>query len=286
MVTKREYKIPLGKNNVNFTRKNKDVETNSGNTSAIRSGSNKSGSRKKMLFKPTIKRQNLHKKPPGAANAWAAGSNINLSKNKGFLTNTSNTSRGKIPTRIPSLSRHLVSNTANASDKNSRFETSFSPTANQQFRFERTNTQGKLKLNLFSGTDRDTLPPANSERSFAENLDRANSEISILRQELKKKNNELAKLKKISRPNTKTKIPHPQIDANSPSKKSAVSVGRRKPNSRLTTGNRRKPKIAGEMDRSNSQSDEYYETTKMSPTSSYSNSVYSKGIPQIKSSQS
>ena len=64
------------------------------------------------------------------------------------------------------------------------------------------------------------------------------------------------------------------------------SSRRSKLKSRATTGEGRKVSQIESQERSNSQSDEYYETTKVSPTSSYSTSVYSKGIPHIKSSQS
>ena len=56
--------------------------------------------------------------------------------------------------------------------------------------------------------------------------------------------------------------------------------------SRLTTGNKRVINTNIDIEKSNSHSDEYYETAKVSPTSSYSNSIYSKGISHLKSSQS
>lgn len=71
----------------------------------------------------------------------------------------------------------------------------------------------------------------------------------------------------------------------SPKKFSRVSQ-RRKNYSRLTTGNKRVINTNIDIEKSNSHSDEYYETAKVSPTSSYSNSIYSKGISHLKSSQS
>jgi hypothetical protein len=104
----------------------------------------------------------------------------------------------------------------------------------------------------------------------------------MLRQELNKKNNELLKFKKFGSIGDRSKIPNGDFDRCIPNK-TAASVQKRKIHSRLTNGNKR---AVNERDRSNSQSDEYYETTKVSPKSSYSTSVYSKGISHIKSSQS
>lgn len=76
-----------------------------------------------------------------------------------------------------------------------------------------------------------------------------------------------------------------QSDGMSPSKKDVIR--RAKLKSRAKTGQTTKDYSQGlHLDRSNSPpSDEYYETAKISPTNSFTNSVYSKGI-QIKSSQS
>lgn len=283
--TKRDYKVPMSTNGK--VRVNSDQNS----ISKGRIDGNKSNSRHRV-FKhvpsaATIDKNNLKLTSKSSTRDKSVTRRINLIKNKepiiGWTSETSInknivSNRTKIPTKIPSISRHLVSNTAEANNKNSRFECSLSPESKANFNFSRSNTQGKLKQHLFSSGD--PIPQnLDSDRDFDENLNRANSEISILRQELIKKNNELLKLKKLG---NKSKTPHGDFHSLSPNK-SATSVQKKKIKSHLTIGNKRK---VSEREKSNSQSDEYYETTKISPTSSYNTSVYSKGISQIKSSQS
>lgn len=283
--TKRDYKVPmstLGKARVN---------SDQNSLSKGRIDSNKSASRHRV-FKhvpsaATIDKNNLKMTSNSTTRDKSVTRRVNLIKNNepiiGWTSESSInknyvSDRSKVPTKIPSISRHLVSNTAEATNKKSRFEGSLSPESKANFNFSRSNTQGKQKQHLFSPGD--PIPQnLDSDRDFNENLNRANSEISILRQELVKKNNELLKLKKLG---NKSKTPHGGFHSLSPNK-SATSIQKKKIKSHLTIGNRRK---VNERDKSNSQSDEYYETTKVSPTSSYSTSVYSKGISQIKSSQS
>lgn len=93
------------------------------------------------------------------------------------------------------------------------------------------------------------------------NFKRAGSQISLINKHIKKK------------------------DYISPTKRNAIR--RTKLKSRAKTGQTVKDPSTGLLlDASNSPSDEYYETTKISPTSSIANSVYSKGVPHAKSSQS
>lgn len=201
-----------------------------------------------------------------------------------FYSNEPNSGRVNFTTKIPMISRQLASNTAVASNKNSRLDNSVSPTAGHKMMFERSKTQGKLKQELFSNREKFINHNADTEVNFSENLQRATSEINMLRQELRNKNTELQRLKKLSKIQEKCKTPHNQLNSQSP-KKHRMGASRGKIKSRLTTGDNRRKQVS-ENDNDNSQSDEYYETTKMSPSSSHNNSVYSKGIPQIKSSQS
>lgn len=186
--------------------------------------------------------------------------------------------------KIPLLSRH-GKNTAYTTTNKSELESSLSPKAATGAIFGRSNTQGGLKQQILSNEINFPDHNLNSEQSFAENLNRAQSEISLLRKELQMKNNELLKLKKLSKIQDKCKTPQTQVESESPSKV-ARGAKRSKVKSRLTTGDNRNKNIIDNFERSASPSDEYYETAKISPTSSYSNSVYSKGLGNIKSSQS
>jgi hypothetical protein len=196
-------------------------------------------------------RRTAQKKPQKAVSGWTAPVVPNPI---GGLENTY--SNEPTSSRIP----RLTSNTSTTSQWNGRI-------------MERSKTQEKLKGNLVSRGDSEGRQDFASEKHFDENLQRANSEISKLRKELRMKNSELMKLKK-AKGQQKWKTPHDQtvaINANN-----MGSTRRPKVNTRLAVG-----------EKSNSPSEEYYETTKLSPTSSYSNSVYSKGMGQkIKSSQS
>lgn len=213
--------------------------------------------------------------------------NFNPRLNKGLITQLGETELNQVPSQpqIPIITRQLVSNTAHTSSKHSRIENSISPTKPNNPTFERSHTQVKLKkgFNTASGTRLNSDIP--SQRVYTDNIVRANSEISMLRKELQMKNKELMKLKKLGKLPNKCKTPHTDVDQRSPS--SNLSTSRRTVlKSRAKTGEGRKVSQIGGHERSNSQSDEYYETTKHSPTASFTTSVYSKGIPQIKSSQS
>ena len=59
--------------------------------------------------------------------------------------------------------------------------------------YERSNTQGKLKQNLFSPKEKTIKQGIDSDRSYNSSLSKTNKEISILRNELKK-NTELMRL--------------------------------------------------------------------------------------------
>lgn len=99
------------------------------------------------------------------------------------------------------------------------------------------------------------------------------------------KNIELQKLKNFRKVD-KCQTPSLNEEIKSPNK-SSLSTRRAKQKSRAKTGDRQtNEQTTDNMNKSNNQSDEYYETTKISPTSSMTGSVYSKGISQIKSSQS
>lgn len=185
-------------------------------------------------------------------------------------------------TQIPLISRQLNSNTAEVSGKHSRIETSKSPTNTNTVLFDRS-TKNKIRKTFHTVIDKQPIADDKSQKSYTDNLQRAQSEISLLRQELKIKNTELLKLKNQRIFQDKCKTPIELKDYISPKK----SVSRRsKLRSRAKTGEGRATGINEQLERSNTQSDEYYETTKISPTSSFTNSVYSKGITQIKSSQS
>jgi hypothetical protein len=288
--TKREYKVPISNNN----KTKPDINQNSTSNSKVRLYSNKSNSRHRVIKhtpsagtidktklkltsintsheKSVTRRGKLIKKKERAA-GWTSESGIN----KNFVADKS-----KPQTKIPPISRHLMSVTAHTNATNSRFDGILSPDAKDNFNFSRSNTQGKIKWHLFSPGE-PTPHRIDTDHDFSKHLVKANTEISMLRQELSKKNNELLKLKKFGSIGDRSRIPNGNIDTRSPNK-TATSVQRRKIHSRPTNGNKR---TVNERERSNSQSDEYYETTKVSPTSSYSTSVYSKGISHIKSSQS
>jgi len=150
--------------------------------------------------------------------------------------------------------------------------------------FKRSNTRTHLKKPSVTEHDTKSGINSNSERKYEDNLQRANSQISLLKHELMVKNNELTKLKKLEKLKQKCKTPH-NFDTISPNNKGSTRRAQLK--SRAKTGNTIKiPNYEEKLDASNSHSDEYYETTKISPTSSFNSSIYSKGIPQIKSSQS
>ena len=143
----------------------------------------------------------------------------------------------------------------------------------------------KLNKNFFSNVNKSKVD-GKPIKQINENLERAQSEITLLRQELKMKNIELQKLKNFRKNDNKCKTPLINEDFKSPNK-SSLSTRRAKQKSRAKTGDIQGNERTNEnLNKSNNHSDEYYETTKISPTSSIANSIYSKGIPQIKSSQS
>lgn len=289
-------------------RRNKVLSDNSStNNSKIRNGSTKSHLRKKQFShapsaaaldkhalrtisngsntrdKSGSRRMKIHKNHNTIANEWVSGTEINQLGKK-YKSNDPHFSRSKIPTKIPSINRQLANNTAYGKKGKKLADNSMNKNLTG-IPLGRSNTQGKLKQNLFSPKEKVIKQGFESERSFADNLSQAKNEISILKEELKKKNNELFKLKKFRKIQDKCKTPQNQVGSDSPNKTSR-GTKKRKIHSRLTAGTRRGPNKNLDTDRSNSQSDDYYETAKISPGSSYSNSIYSKGISQLKSSQS
>jgi hypothetical protein len=99
--------------------------------------------------------------------------------------------------QMPLISRHLVSTTAHTSDANSGLDGL--PNNGGNVGMGRTNTQGKLKTNMFLTNNPRFQTNTPVDINNDENLQRAKSEISLLRKELKMKNNELQKLKKIEK---------------------------------------------------------------------------------------
>ncbi|CAI2384453.1 unnamed protein product [Moneuplotes crassus] len=302
-VSKKEYKLPIG---AKLKRNRVISEKNQNNIAKARASSNKNNGRKR-LFNHVPSASNFDKNSLRAASnqtnsreksasrrikmtynqnalvgGWAGNADINLAT----LQNTRNVdakfTRSRIPSKIPKISRHSEANTAYSS-KNKRRDGNSMDKKLIPIQYERSNTQGRLKQNLFSPKEKTIKQGIDSDRSFNSSLVKANNEISILRDELKKKNSELMKLKKFRKFPDKCKTPMSQVEGQSP-KKGFTAGRKRRTHSRLTTGNKRNVNLDSE--RSNSQSDDYYETAKVSSQSSYSNSIYSKGITKIKSSQS
>ena len=188
-------------------------------------------------------------------------------------------------TQIPLITRQIASNTAYPSTKNSRIENNKTPKNGEIAISARNRIQNKSKTKFFNHNGLKLQSHFASNTLYEDNLKRANSEIDLLKQELQQKNKELLKLKSTDKFSDKCKTPHTNSDMISPNK---LNLSRRmKLKSRVKTG-QPKVEIPEDLDlnNSNSHSDEYYETTKISPTSSITNSAYSKGIPHIKSSQS
>ncbi|CAI2380411.1 unnamed protein product [Moneuplotes crassus] len=214
--------------------------------------------------------------------SWTQNTNINTISNSNIKKLGEKLTACKLPSKIPRITRPS-NNTNTYSSKTKRRESGSMENKFIPVHFERSNTQEKLNQNLFSPSTRMVNGDNNSEQNFNESLAEANNEISILRNELKKKNDELVKLKKLTKIKDYPKAPVYQTDNNKIIKGFSAKEKRRA-RSRLT-------KVNGEYNKATFdepilQSDEYYETTKVSPKSSYNNNIYSKGIPKIKSSQS
>lgn len=275
-----------------------------------RSGSNKSNSRKRLFnnvpgtgisskagsrnngLNPSSRERSATKRPKIKKNhkilpnGWTK-----ISKNSNPKTKESSNSQAELasgrlilPTQVPSITRKLVSNTANSNGKPTMLDNVISPKNATAPLFERSNTNVTMKQHLYKNGEMLHQGTQNIDHSYSDNLTRAHSEIRQLRQELKMRNTELLKLKNLSKIQQKCKTPQTE-EATSPQKRT-FSSRRSKLKSRAKTVQQANAEKGGNREGSNSQSDEYYETTKLSPTSSYSNSVYSKGIPHIKSSQS
>lgn len=215
IVTKKEYKLPIGakvKRNRVFSEKNQN------NTNKARISSNKSNGRKRVFNnvpsaanfdrnalrtvsnrsnsrdKSTSRRIKMGQNQNMIIGGWAGNIEINSVSKNGTANPDSKFIRSRIPTKIPKISRLSESNTAYSS-KNKRRDGSSMEKQLAPVHFERSNTQGKLKQNLFSPKEKTIKQGFDSERSYNSSLAQANSEISLLRDELKKKNNELIKLK-------------------------------------------------------------------------------------------
>ena len=117
----------------------------------------------------------------------------------------------------------------------------------------------KLNKNFFSNVNKSKVD-GKPIKQINENLERAQSEITLLRQELKMKNIELQKLKNFRKNDNKCKTPLINEDFKSPNK-SSLSTRRAKQKSRAKTGDRQGNERTNEnLNKSNNHSDEYYNT--------------------------
>ena len=125
-----------------------------------------------------------------------------------FHPSDNNSKRLTNQPQIPIITRRIVSNTANASQNNSRIQNNITPKNSENPVFERSKTQEKLRKNFYTINDSNSTKDLNSERIFTDNLVKANNEISILRKELQLKNNELSKLKQLGSIKDKCHTPY------------------------------------------------------------------------------
>lgn len=230
------------------------------------------------------RKSKLKKTNQTLATGWTKLAVINQALNSDTMYQQaeSNSRRLNAQTQIPLITRQLMTNASN-NNTNSRIDNCSTPTNNTVL-FDRSNNQRKIKKNYLTNASKPTADIKPNAKATI-NLERAQSEINLLRQELKMKNIELQKLKSIKKLD-KCQTPSVNEEFKSPHK-SSLSTRRTKQKSRAKTGDRQTNEhTTDNLNRSNNQSDEYYETTKVSPTSSMTGSVYSKGISQIKSSQS
>lgn len=162
-------------------------------------------------------------------------------------------------TRIPSINRH---NIGSAATINGQLD-DISPCGFNQPGYNRSNTQSQLKKPTLVHNKSAIPGEFNTHRAHNDGFQKVHTQLNLAANKAKKQS------------------PH----YISPSKSEAIR--RAKLKSRAKTGQTIKDTNPHKLllDNSNSPSDEYYETTKISPTSSYANSVYGKGI-HVKSSQS
>jgi len=162
---------------------------------ALRTTSNGSNSREKS----GSRKLRINNKPNTIIKGWTNNLEMHSFGKRNIKNSEQRPNKSKIPTKIPKISRHTVSNTAFSTNKNKRNKENSIDKNFIGIQYERTNTQGNLKQALFSPQEKVINQGFNSERSYNNNLQKANFEISILKDKLKKKNNELLKLKKFSK---------------------------------------------------------------------------------------